>query len=136
MADKKKMREFLEDVCAYYNSKNRAVSKKTGCCVYYDPETLNRCAIGREMSLNDAKKLHLNHGSVGVSANFVLKSIPHRLRIMGVNFLKQVQNLHDTDLYWDEHGITKEGVNFKETIIDSFGLHTTKEIYKSSYENT
>lgn len=122
-------KEFLLDTIAYYSedTERRCVTED-GC--YYSPLTINNkksdgCAIGRWLDPNVA----VNLDSLGCKPviNYVVTSVlPEKLLKLGVDFLKDIQELHDEDTYWYSDGLSRYGKNKVNSIIDTWNLDIPK----------
>jgi len=111
----------LTDTCNWYNATNRAASGDT--CFYYDHTTQRRCAVGRLLTIEQAKYLEPNLDYVADIAdafsrfpNEMEKSIYNTLMTYGVDFLEDLQGLHDDPRHWNETGLTALGIEFAEHI--------------------
>lgn len=99
--------ELLDNTIQYFNLTNRAVDYR-GFCFYVHPSNKDqRCAIGRELS--EKKALKLLNTEMPVPNKKVFNILPDRLKNMGVSFLKEIQILHDNELYWTATGLSGRG---------------------------
>lgn len=108
--------EILEWEKANRNSKNRAVVIVDNNCprCIYSGEI--GCAVGRlveDKSL--CEKMDLCDES-RVNSFSVAKLLPPEIKELGMDFLSQVQDLHDEGCNWDANGLSKEGLEKWETI--------------------
>lgn len=102
--------ELLDNTIKRYaqTPKKRATNYHGGCD--YLTKDGRRCAIGAELTELQAKKLEQKGGEIGeYGITSLFEYIPKRLKIMGLNFLLDIQGLHDTHEYWDSEGLTEEG---------------------------
>ena len=108
----------LNETIAIYNIKNRSV-ENSGCKYYLNSNT--GCAIGRLIEDKElCKKLDgLDDDS---SVRTVFNFFPKKIRELNINFLEQLQNLHDNTNNWDDNGISKIGKQEVEDIKVKFGL--------------
>lgn len=106
-------------------------------CVYYDPETENRCAIGGHLPLEIAKELgDVAFGIQGLLTNdkSELRDIP-RLNLdlvpkikdyyegVEVGILDDFQHLHDQErFWWGKSGLSEEGLDRARLIANDYGL--------------
>lgn len=121
---KQRMQEFLEETVKHYNSNNRSLFN--GKCAYIpeDPSISEGCAIGRKLD-PEYKELVLSKGFntyYNVEDLFGKCSTPKIFEGFDLNFLKNVQVLHDTKVYWDEYGINQNGIFYVSLIISNYGL--------------
>lgn len=113
---------LLEETVNHYNSKNRAAN--TSCVYSPIPDVSEGCAIGRKIKDKqlcadlDAHK----HGGYGVSNQSVFNVLPDELKELGMNFLHDLQRLHDEPAYWDEKGLSLSGAECVRRIKDYFNL--------------
>lgn len=117
---------FLKETAAHYNSTNRC-STAQGC--RYSPVTLHLqgksegCAIGRKLDPELALALdNTPHGGV-VNAARIWKQLPAWMQELEEDFLRDVQQLHDTSDYWDDNGISKLGKIWFDNIIRKYGIY-------------
>lgn len=99
-------------------------AKEFGECVYYDPDTGNKCAVGRCIVDDVVKsKWFPTHGvaSPGVTSERTMEILGHlKPRYEGHPPLlwKHLQELHDGDEHWDKHGLTAKGAAKVQEIYD------------------
>ncbi len=111
------MLEILEDTKDYYTKHpdKRGLNEKFEC-VFYNEDTRNKCAVGRYLTKNDLTKLRLNvclGGGIDGEAWDLIKS--KKVKSLPVHFWDHLQDFHDSDEYWDEEGISKDGIlKYKE----------------------
>ena len=103
---KQRRKAVLEDTISFYNSSNRAYDLSNNKCMYCTPGK-RRCAIGRLLSEKEAIKLQGHYGNLVVRELF--DYLPKSIQELGVCFLIELQDLHDTAACWDEIGITEKG---------------------------
>lgn len=107
--------EFLEETVAFYNSKNRCSIKhfnEKETCQYYI-EGFPGCAIGRHVpdkNLCNNWDYGFNGISISVEDEDVMKALPKRLTLLGANFLREIQCLHDKVDNWNDSGISEIGL--------------------------
>ena len=109
MSIKNRMQEVLEETLYYYDSFDKAGWNSNGhCCVYYDPNTGNKCAIGRCLYADqthllshegDVNDLIRNYGYFSVDRAFKKK-----YQDLPFDFWSLLQKLHDD---WAEYETTK-----------------------------
>lgn len=117
---KEKQLEFLNKTIEKYTLKNRGYNKEREVCFYSPSNESPGCAIGSEVSLEIAKKLdEINYG---VNDNYTFNLLPDNLKQLGQNFLTAIQNLHDTELFWDIEGLSDIGKNQVNNIKEKFDL--------------
>lgn len=86
------------------NINNRSVNS-VSMCAYSGPIG---CAVGRLVSDKDLcyKMDSLDDSSI----YHVFSLLPEDVRELGKGFLSVVQELHDTNVYWNENGLTSRGM--------------------------
>ena len=124
----KKQLALLNETVTYYseNPTERRCTSIGGSC-YYSPEKANKpksegCAIGR--LLTPELKAELDEQIViNTTVGGVWDSLPKEIQVYGMDFLGELQSLHDVSVYWDDKGITKDGLGKVERIKSNFNLH-------------
>lgn len=123
-----KRKDFLEDMIQYYvghpdrrNFKPEKTFKDNMVNVCrYSPHTTEKvgisegCAIGRKLPPMLALKLDVKFsGGASIAKVFgnleIREEIPEDLKILGLDFLWNVQSLHDREQYWKEGQLTNSG---------------------------
>ena len=116
---------YLNDVVSHYNTQNRCVN---GLSCQYEPynENTEGCAIGRRIPAKLRPILdNVAWGDSSVSELEVFTQLPHWMKVLGTDFLQNIQNLHDNRGgmdYWDEDGINESGLEELERIKRKFNL--------------
>lgn len=99
---------LLWDTAAFYNLKNRAMLGIE--CVYYHPDTKCRCAIGRLLTTEQAKRLaRISAADGDGSLANIWEELPGDLKDYGKSFLDNIQTLHDVERYWTNEGLSETG---------------------------
>lgn len=106
--------ELLINTVSRFSLKNRGINKN-GKCSY-----TSGCAIGVEVRKSVAEKLEKK--GYGISNPGEYKLLPNRLKRMGIEFLEEIQNMHDFSGNWNERGISERGKSKANEIIDNFRL--------------
>lgn len=113
---------FLKDTIAFYNKNNRAIGT-FGICVYNATETSPGCAIGRHCPLLTRENGHLHTRTpVRKLVQNNPELVPDWLKEMNINFLGEVQALHDSPINWDDSGLNVAGKRHVNYIIDGYKL--------------
>lgn len=116
--------EIIEETAAFYNSSNRGIDKTGGGsqCVYKDPSTGNMCAVGRCLETlpenNNLSVIYLFRADVGRKASYSM--LKPEYRIEDIHFWQELQKFHDTEKYWDDKGLTKDGLYRKNELLEIF----------------
>jgi hypothetical protein len=129
--------QLLKDTINYYSAnpaKRRCISNRSSTC-YYSPEKAKKplregCAIGRHL----APKTKIAFDALA-SSMFAISAIsaimevgankammPDWMQKMNPEFLRRVQGLHDWSEYWDVQGLTRDGKERVNDIINYFRL--------------
>ena len=117
--------ELLDNTVRHFNSTNRSIKDGTlNDCMYRSGDGCG-CAIGREISDDLAKKL--NNVSFGIVDN-IFDKLPLRLKNLGVNFLREIQFLHDLSWHWNEVGLSNIGRENVDRICEKFQLKNPAEV--------
>jgi hypothetical protein len=112
---------FLNDTIKHFNTNNRCV-KVTACRYTPIENKSDGCAIGRHLTLKLAKELD-NRTLPSVSNENVFKKLPDNLKELGQSFLSDIQNLHDTEFYWYEKGVSFQGEKRVEELKNKYELN-------------
>ena len=121
---------FLKDTIEFYNSNNRATT--TEGCIYRATYSSPGCAIGRCLP-RDSKVFERELVEHFCNVDTLIEKeieLPQWLLDMDdgvrpsqpVQFLGDVQGLHDTEYYWDEDGLSVEGKRETNEIISKYKL--------------
>lgn len=96
--------QLLNNTVNHFNSENRCVDKEgVGCRYRFN----NRgCAIGREISDSLSEESDLLRSSGVIK---IYNKLPNRLKRMGLDFLNEIQKLHDSGYFWSEKGLSNGG---------------------------
>ena len=115
------------------NRKTPQATTEEGCT--YLHEHNGGCAIGQCVSKKTAIRME-GDGNTAVSDTYNQKTLPKRLRELGVDFLEDLQGVHDCDNTWNDHdtallgedGLVWSEVGKKEIneIIQDYNLSTPK----------
>ena len=100
-----KQLDFLEDTVKYYSEDISRRAVKNSSCRYRTNDG-RKCAIGRFIPddlYNEKIEEHC------IDEIFKYKCIPDELKELGVNFLRNIQHLHDFDSNWDDCGLSSKG---------------------------
>lgn len=112
---KERRKAFLFDTANFYNSKNRAVISH-GYCSYAPTGNSPGCAIGRHL---DRDSILLQDGK-NYPVYYYENSLPFWMKEMGMAFLTRVQCFHDTEVCWNEMGLTLEGKKYLRITLQAY----------------
>lgn len=104
----------------------RAFDKLSFSCTY-DHSVNGGCAIGCQIQKSLAKDL--GRGSLEVVFTF----LPKRLRDMGIDFLRDIQDIHDLENNYNEDGIGWNEKGLKQ--IENLANHHKIKLDFSKYES-
>lgn len=107
-------KEFLDDMVAFYSVDpidRRAVNYDV--CKYKTTDG-KKCAIGRWILDENYDKDFEGNGiqswkTYESTGKTILQSLPEEIQLLGDEFLRDVQNLHDNRTYWDDKGLSVAG---------------------------
>lgn len=118
--------EFLYYTVHHYNSNNRCTDgqKCTYSPITIDKKNSEGCAIGRWLDPDLAYQIDTERSGINSIINYIIDiyPFPEWMKRMNINFLKDVQSLHDTHEYWDSNGINKYGKNKVKSICEEYNL--------------
>lgn len=121
-------KSFLEDTIKFYSedTSRRAVREKGSVpkCVYRlnQEGLIKKCAIGRHIRDEDYNP-EIESPS-GILTNLLAQEVlPIRVSQLGLEFLQNIQRLHDEDENWNESGISELGHQTVKEIKDWFNLN-------------
>lgn len=115
--------KVLDDTCREYTLETRGISAHI--CMYYVPQTGRRCAIGRLLTIEQAKYLTEKNDWID---ELLQKKLDHTdefeagilntLSKYDLGFLKRLQVLHDKSCNWSSVGLSYVGVKYVDEIRD------------------
>lgn len=118
--------ELLYDTVHHYNSSNRCVTDSR--CAY-SPITVGKknsegCAIGRWLSPDLALQIDNERIGQDSSISDVIDSylFPDWMKKMDIEFLKELQGIHDNPHCWDETGLSQLGKDYVQYTCECFNL--------------
>lgn len=132
---KKRMTELLDDTVEFYENNPRSIINKH--CVWNDGAG-NHCAVGRHL-LSEYKErgsfLSWNRSTAVDLANDIENDgtytngkgeyltemddvLKPEVRGFPLSFWTGLQHLHDSDYYWNDHGLSDAGDEYRECILD------------------
>lgn len=105
--------EFIDTFVATYvaHPENRSVDEDNFCM--YRSEGGQRCAIG--MYIPD-EEYEVRMEDLTVSDSLIMSVLPESVSRLGTLFLRSMQLLHDTKIYWTKTGLSKTGLYHLEYI--------------------
>ena len=114
-----KQLEFLNDTISHFNSTNRGINKTVGNCSY-----VAGCAIGRHLPKELCERFDSGDYKYTAILNLnIFNQLPDNLKELTIEFLDQIQGLHDREYYWDEKSLTNEGLEKVNIIKAKFSLN-------------
>ena len=102
------------------NLKNRA--EDNNGCSYYIPYKTG-CAVGRLMDRKKAKRIEeiASKESLGLHAVFDL--FPEDVKSLGLDFLQEMQWMHDESTYFTTKGLSPSGIEMAKKIAKKYNLN-------------
>ena len=129
MTKKETMIQMLKDVLDQFgpDPKIYRCIAKNGKCLYNPPErSLSAgCAIGMYIDSDIAKEMD-NEGRID---NVPKAMLPKWMQKINMDFLLDIQSLHDSTSYWAEVGLTITGKFCVNFIISKYTLSNFKHKY-------
>lgn len=102
----------LDYIAKYFNANNRAVELNSSGeerCKYRTSDG-RKCAIGLFIDDELYKRMCEKKLTQCTVMNLLYNGLlPFELRILGSEFLNMLQKLHDTNIYWNDEGLTEFG---------------------------
>jgi hypothetical protein len=104
--------ETIKFIAGHFNLTNRGTNVtpngvKTDSCRYFITKGGPRCAIGILMTEEEAEKFERNIGGAICESSF--PQLPKRLQSLGLEFLSELQQLHDQKSNWTNTGLSEWG---------------------------
>lgn len=112
--------ELIEETVNYYSDPSKRgieKSKVTGKpqCIYYNPITGNKCAVGRCIKDDLISQFQLDYHYNGLSLHMDLKNkLKPEYKNIPFELWGQLQMFHDLPQHFTETGISEEGREFIE----------------------
>lgn len=103
----------LNDTIGYFNTTTRNINVNDTCQYYPQHEKTEGCAVGR---LIKDKELCKKLDTLGGGTRKLFKHLPAEVQELGVEFLVDLQLLHDYLYHWDQNGLTPRGKDKAEYI--------------------
>lgn len=117
----KRMLSMLKDTVKFYSadpSRRGVVICEERTLCKYETQDGRRCAIGRYLSDKDIGKLKSLNMLMSSPGNIKEHITTKKILQLPLQFLYDLQELHDWNEHWDEHGITDEGEVYAKQIED------------------
>lgn len=112
--------EIIEETAKSYTTANRAMDSN-GACHYIQPESNNKCAVGRcmnELGLEFWGKFNGTVADLVDEMSSPLDSyLKEEYRGHGEQFWRDVQKFHDNSDNWDSKGLSQDGEETKAVLI-------------------
>lgn len=115
---KKTKCEIIRETADFYHLGNRGYSTTTLDCIYLDPETQNRCALGRCFDAPDVSLYELR-GTIDYDGNIeqykdgffinVEALLKDEYKGHDPAFWSDLQTLHDLENNWTNDGLSVKG---------------------------
>lgn len=119
---KAKRLSIVEDVAKHYTSTNRAASLETNSCQYAPIEGVSEgCAVGRLIADKELCKLMDTRGcSINSVSQIFSEMVPQELKDLDLEFLRDLQIIHDEPSNWNSSGLSTYGQESIERIINRY----------------
>lgn len=115
---------LLDDTVKYYSEDTRRRCIGHGQCFYSPEKAGNKlstgCAVGRLLDIYTQLKLDLCKPS---AVPDIFELLPENVKKYGVDFLDDLQRLHDNEANWNDDGITMLGESVVAKIIEKIKLN-------------
>ena len=124
----KRMRDVLEDTIQYFDANPKRRCSKGGNCEY-NPAVLgieavsDGCAIGRYMTPEQKTEAGGPTGQNLVVDQLPPDLIPDVLKGLPMDFLTELQSLHDRNDTWTAEGLSTIGLSVVERMRKDWGLN-------------
>lgn len=115
MKTKKDKLKLLKETVKYYSKNTKRRCLQDGVCFYNGQRNYRTkskgCAIGRLLDTETAEMIDKNYSFEGIPSGVddIFTLLPENIQDYGIDFLTELQNLHDSALHWDESGLTNTG---------------------------
>jgi len=115
--------EIIEETAAFYNLNNRAIDADNDC-VYFDKYSQNRCAVGRCLNPHvDIGDYNSGYSADALLLKFGYNILKPEYQITNPHFWLNLQMFHDNSLFWNEKGLTEEGLKRKNELIKQYSYN-------------
>ncbi len=124
----KTVNQIIDETVAWYGADPEGRRAIEGShCMYYDPETGNKCAVGRCVRDSVVKKKNFPQESVTRDHHtkiFIMEHLKAEYKGHDPVFWRQLQKLHDGCGYWDfeKGGLTKPGMVLVKAIRNQYAM--------------
>lgn len=109
---------LIDETVSFYIINNRAETIVDGLkmCVYSPVEGVSEgCAIGRLIANKEnCKQMDVIRGCIDDPR--LVPFIPIDIMELGIDFLARLQYLHDQGRFWNERGITEDGIDYANNL--------------------
>lgn len=119
---KHKRLTILDDTVKWFSVHPRAIgtTAATKSCLYYKDENTG-CSVGRLIPDKELCKKLDDFAMSSVSSDDVFNLLPEQLKVLGQEFLAELQSIHDNDEFWvNGGGLSDKGKLEYEYIKRSF----------------
>jgi len=104
------------------NPKLRSIDMDGRTCMYHH-ENGNKCGVGHfikedtNISLYNSDAINMILLSEDDFKYYMVDNVQH---LQDINFWDDLQFFHDTDIFWDENGITPRGTTYYNNLINNY----------------
>lgn len=124
--------EIIEETANYYTSENRGIVQNQSetevnlsnlgtpeFCQYYTPDG-KMCGVGRCMINPQRVEERFHDAMVCAMGDTLDDHLKPEYRGHFIEFWEAIQNFHDTAKFWNENGLTEEGLTRKNYLIKNY----------------
>lgn len=120
------MEQYLTEVCLIFNSENRSLALMGRFCVYSHNYNGFGCAVGLYLSKEEA--MELDDGELLLRDLYnQYATLRSKLGHFPVDFLADMQRLHDNENLWNKEGLSNIGKEVVKNIISEYKLNISLE---------
>ena len=114
--------EMFDKVCQHLKTqKKRSMLSNYGLCAYRDHDGL-KCAVGALIP-DDFYDVYMNVVHNTSSVINLMRNIPElKIEEVNLDFLDELQRIHDNRIYWDENGFNGKGILELKRFAKEFNL--------------
>jgi hypothetical protein len=116
--------DVINETANFYNINNRSSDPEntrfdgSSPCLYNGPNN-TRCAFARCCNEEDIK--HLPEGE-SVQGHMLEYLKPEYKNVTDVGFWKSIQHFHDSEMFWNETGLTPEGISERDRLLGMYDI--------------
>lgn len=127
--------EIIKETFEYYSDVSKRALGSLTCentdamvCVYLSEENGNKCAIGRCMNdkadfnfCGDVDEYCFDNGLTSEEEEYPLDAhLKEEYHGHTLQFWSNLQDLHDTSVFWDDKGPSEQGEKYYKTLLERY----------------